>query len=407
MNPLAFLGFTPDADGAYDASQVTASAVKRTYAQKLKITRPDDDPAGFQQLNEAYRAALEICQRLQPRKAAQTPPADEPANPPTPASSQTGSPADLDNETAPPQPVPSTRSAWAFDIPAAPPPSPPQTLIFSPDDFLRELQQAAAQNDNPDALDQWLQKHPALYALQNKARADAILQQRLANDEFNALTPDQYKVLAAFFDFWLDPQWLQRHAAQRAIQTGDFSDFAEQPLTGLYGNRFLLNRIKRPLSYWRAIGVAAFPWMPMRIVQIGQILRTNYGLAPTQLPPGLDAASLAFYTRLANSGYFGRWRWAQIALRSCVLPAVMTVLMAVMTTLNYGLYHNWWWDTDSIKTFLLGMLYTVRFLFTAHLMWSGAAWLWVKYSKRKRFGWRVSFILMLFVLMILKVALRK
>lgn len=35
-----------------------ARAIKRAYAARLKTTRPDDDPAAFQQLHETYQAAL-------------------------------------------------------------------------------------------------------------------------------------------------------------------------------------------------------------------------------------------------------------------------------------------------------------------------------------------------------------
>jgi hypothetical protein len=43
------LGLAPDAD---------ERAIKRAYAARLKTTRPEDDPQGFQALNDAYRAAL-------------------------------------------------------------------------------------------------------------------------------------------------------------------------------------------------------------------------------------------------------------------------------------------------------------------------------------------------------------
>jgi hypothetical protein len=48
-NGLHQLGLGPDAD---------ERAVKRAYAARLKVTRPDSDPEGFQALNAAYQAAL-------------------------------------------------------------------------------------------------------------------------------------------------------------------------------------------------------------------------------------------------------------------------------------------------------------------------------------------------------------
>ncbi len=49
MNPFVRLGLSADADEAQ---------IKRAYARLLRITRPDDDPAGFQQLNDAYQRCL-------------------------------------------------------------------------------------------------------------------------------------------------------------------------------------------------------------------------------------------------------------------------------------------------------------------------------------------------------------
>lgn len=45
----AALELEPDAD---------ERAIKRAYAKRLRTTRPDEDPAAFQQLHEAYQAAL-------------------------------------------------------------------------------------------------------------------------------------------------------------------------------------------------------------------------------------------------------------------------------------------------------------------------------------------------------------
>lgn len=51
MNSFHTLGLDPRAG---------IPEIKRAYAAKLKDTRPDEDPAAFQRLHEAYKSALEI-----------------------------------------------------------------------------------------------------------------------------------------------------------------------------------------------------------------------------------------------------------------------------------------------------------------------------------------------------------
>ena len=50
MGPWEIVGIEPTDD---------RRAIKRAYAKKLKLHRPDEDPEGFQQLNEAYEYIVE------------------------------------------------------------------------------------------------------------------------------------------------------------------------------------------------------------------------------------------------------------------------------------------------------------------------------------------------------------
>mgnify|MGYP002783566809 CR=1 FL=1 len=58
--PWGVLGVEPASD---------ALAIKRAYAKKLKVTRPDDDPDGYQQLRHAYEVALDWAQRVAAEQA--------------------------------------------------------------------------------------------------------------------------------------------------------------------------------------------------------------------------------------------------------------------------------------------------------------------------------------------------
>ena len=174
---FAALGLRPDAD---------ERAIKRAYAARLKTTRPDEDPEGFQRLNEAYQAALAQCAA---RDAMRQPlQFDTPRlevlrfdHPVPQRAAETATSAD-DMPASAPDPAPVT-DVPVMPPPAAPPPMPPvrwriqgpapdvrpadghaASAAFDMDAFFRELH-ARAGREPVAAFRAWLLGHEALYAM--------------------------------------------------------------------------------------------------------------------------------------------------------------------------------------------------------------------------------------------------
>jgi hypothetical protein len=153
MTAWTVLGMAPTADGA---------AIRRAYARKLKLTRPDEDPEGFQRLLRARDAALDEAAAIADPRAGEEEPDREQddappeaaagavhADPTAAAGAATAPPAE---ETAaleadrppilvreigapepapPPAPVPRIVVAEADDAPTSPAPSARRDAGFS------------------------------------------------------------------------------------------------------------------------------------------------------------------------------------------------------------------------------------------------------------------------------------
>ena len=72
--PWSELGLSGPADLA---------AVRHAYAERLKTTHPEEDPEGFQRLNEAYQQARQLARKG--GRAASQAPVSRPVSPPRPA----------------------------------------------------------------------------------------------------------------------------------------------------------------------------------------------------------------------------------------------------------------------------------------------------------------------------------
>lgn len=139
-------------------------AVRRAYAARLKSARPDEDPAAFQALNEAYRTALAICRE---REASSLQAHGEDA-----AQDAT------QHATAPPSPAAADDADTAHDTtapeaaPAEQDPTPRGTatdaVAFDGAAFL-DACFAVAHDGDPRRIAEWLNAQPMLWSLQHKA----------------------------------------------------------------------------------------------------------------------------------------------------------------------------------------------------------------------------------------------
>ena len=241
-----------------------ARAIKRAYAQRLKAMRPDEDPAGFQRLHEAYREALRRCEQRMARQqrdahegdgheepgdgahedvaegsqghhrgdrhdgtiGAATPPprvveavtagdaSREHIAPSATTEISGDSNAEANDHHAghrsspvpPPFPSPVPRPVPSpVPLPFAPAPAPAPAL--SDARALRALAAEAvamAASTPPDVLTAWLQAEPLLWSLTDKSRTAEMVLDALHDTE-QPLAPAQFDALAAFFGFF-DPR---------------------------------------------------------------------------------------------------------------------------------------------------------------------------------------------------------
>ena len=178
MSPFKILGL----DDAADIPQI-----KRAYARLLRTHRPDEDPAGFQRLHEAYEACL---QQVHWRAI------DDDAH------------VDDDGVEAAPH------ALGDAPVPArAPETAATESDEFALDAFFDEFLGVA--RDGWTDVDAWLRAHPALYSIADRALVADALVWRLLDEP-----PLPPRVLAAVLrHFELDQVNPRYQFHEAAIQT--------------------------------------------------------------------------------------------------------------------------------------------------------------------------------------------
>lgn len=166
-------------------SDADERALKRAYAQKLKTTRPDVDPAGFQELHTHYQAALAWLQHqasIAPREASALL-------------------AESSESEAPPATSQLVLAPFSADRPIEPqrtPPRPlPSTTQFDMDVFTADYFDQAIHRD-PVHLQAWLDGREELWSLHLKQQVGRTLLQRLFRDP-PPIGTDSLDVTLSFF----------------------------------------------------------------------------------------------------------------------------------------------------------------------------------------------------------------
>lgn len=296
MNPFVRLGLSADADEAQ---------IKRAYARLLRITRPDDDPAGFQQLNDAYQRCLArarqravataevgfdahdrrgheddaraddawtaadafefkpiaIEPRVQAPEVGREPRIVAPPDPFARPNAAAGASA---HTATHPNPLLADLYALATAVHAEP--------AFDLAGFLDELSHAA-QTKPPEALQRWLDHHPELYSL---TQQQAVARELVAHLSYApSLYIAQLDIVLRFFG--LDTvgegvssmqMRIDELRARAKARGGDFRQikFQHDPRPSERGDH--------PISIpWGAIGF----FLAMLVLSIAMTMRTAYG----------------------------------------------------------------------------------------------------------------------------------
>lgn len=323
MSPFAWLGLDEGAD---------ERAVKRAYAARLRVTRPEDDPQGFQALHAAYQAALAGCRRRQEAVVA----AGEPIEP-----------------LPLPQPSPTRIEPPTRTEPVAPPPAVPPAR-FAMDAFVAEVF-VRADAGEPRDLHAWLCGVEALWSLELKARTGHAL--LLASHRQAPPMPARcLDVLLSFFGLdntlaghdplalhqlrqRIDLAWRLAPERRKALAS-------DLRITGHKARRTLdrvLLQLQRPFR-WPQVLLRGL--LPEWVNQAASVIQRLSGGQPALLPPSFDRRQLAFWLAAADSRSVSRPRLALAGARTLAMLSL---------SLPLGLFFGWVADSSHIDPAAVGI----------------------------------------------------
>ncbi|HET8554430.1 MAG TPA: hypothetical protein VFL78_06350 [Rhodanobacteraceae bacterium] len=313
-------------------STASESSIKRAYARLLRQTRPDDDPEGFQRLNEAYKEALAHCRSrtaesmvLEPWQNSLS---EMDKSPPTAETGSEASPR-LDAD------------APCIDI----------TTIC--DKII-----AMAEQDDMQAMQQWLAVQPELWSLPLKnSIGDRLLDLLQEREPPICLACSQ--ALLEYFGFarvlsGYDPMFLhelqQRMHINWSIESNQEQGLADALDSDLKNHQLqrVLNQLRQPLHFWQ--------WIPGLGAPDANIMLVLRGarISASRPPASLDQGQVAFWLAISDMEHLHRQHLALLATRF-----TFAMLVGLMTAL-----FGWWILTrQSIANFVLACIAIAGLLF--------------------------------------------
>jgi hypothetical protein len=352
---LRELGLAADAD---------ERAIKRAYAARLKTTRPDTDPEGFQALNTAYQAALVWHQSKQAELSIEGEDTSEHDREIPPATLDIHS---TDTGTAPAHEVtaqaPSESAANLEKETLETDHSGSGTTIeIDPDQFFDACFDAAHDGD-PRVIADWLKTQPVLWSLQHKATIGHWLLQIM--DKHTPPMPDRnFDLIAEFFNYYdlhngYDPMALRNlrirlNDAWRKQRLGQPVPFtpqnwapgqmeqAREEVDPEYRQqrreeRFIAKALQLhrhlldPPNRWRDLRLCLFPGYVSSV----RAFLSSDGEGFDALPARIRKDQIQFWLDAADSRRLSRSRLL-IAATRCVAGAMGMMLIVLLTSLLLG-----------------------------------------------------------------------